>query len=155
MGSAATAMRSATAARSATTRGCSVGSDTGSARRWFGVRCVITRRCDMRTACGCSAVRSTSATCTYYRCAACTSTIICRATKPARISSPTTTAEAMAAPTVVIAPSRPRAHAQEDAVIKIAGPIVTNGRAGIWCVVVVAIRTSGRRPYVDGNLCVS
>jgi hypothetical protein len=67
----------------------------------------------------------------YYRCATCTSAIG-RGTTSTVIPSSTTVAEAMAAPTVAIAPTRPWAHAEKDAVIEIAWPVKTNGRAGVW-----------------------
>jgi hypothetical protein len=55
----------------------------------------------------------------------------------------TTAAEAMSAPAVAIAPVRPRANAQEDAVIEIARPIKTTGRAAVRRIVIVAIGTDG------------
>jgi hypothetical protein len=69
-----------------------------------------------------------------------------------RIPSSTSIAEAMAAPAVVIAPAGPRAHAQEDTVIEITRSIEPIGRAGIGCIVVVAIGTDGLLPYANHYL---
>jgi hypothetical protein len=61
--------------------------------------------------------------------------------------------KAMAAPTVVITPAGPWAHAQEDAVIEVARPVITNRGAGVRCIAVVAVRTDRWwTTYVDGNL---
>jgi hypothetical protein len=66
-------------------------------------------------------------------------------------------------PAVAIAPVGPWAHAQEDAVIEVARPIITVGRAGIGCIAVVAIgtdrlnpdaNTNGRNTDANHNLCV-
>jgi hypothetical protein len=69
------------------------------------------------------------------------------------ISSAPGSDKAMPAPTVVITPAGPWAHAQEDAVVEVARPVITNGGAGIRCIAVVAVRTDGwRTTYGDGNL---
>ena len=69
------------------------------------------------------------------------------------ISSTAGSDKAMAAPTVVIAPAGPWAHAQEDAVVEVARPVITDRSAGIRCIAVVAVRTDGwRTTYGDGNL---
>jgi hypothetical protein len=149
------------------------------------LRCIMRYcgvRCSMRAAAMCcSSVRSTvgsSATrtrpiggrfsvgsasigSTCYRCAACCAPTICAPTigrdtvKSTGIPSSATIAEAMAAPPVAIAPSRPWTHAQKDAVVKIARPVKPDGRAGIRSVIVVSVRTDGWCAYVDGNLRVS
>jgi hypothetical protein len=61
----------------------------------------------------------------------------------ALIASATTAGEAMAAPTMAIAPVGPWTHSQEDAVVEIAGPIKAAGGAGIGCIVVVTIGADG------------
>src|SRR5271163_3809603 len=69
------------------------------------------------------------------------------------ISSTAGSDKAMASPTVVIAPAGPRTHAQKDAVVEVARPVITNRGAGIRCIAVVAVRRDGRRTtYGDGNL---
>jgi hypothetical protein len=75
---------------------------------------------------------------------------------PAVIASATIIDEAMLAPAVPVSPTGPRAHAQEDAVVEIAWPIKSHGRASIGCVVVVAVRATRRNAAnVDHNLCMS
>jgi len=86
----------------------------------------------------------------YYRHAAST---IPRVSMAANISSSSAAAEAMLTPAVSIAPVRPWAHAQKDAAIEIAWPIIAAGRAAVGCIAVVAVGTYGRG-YADGNLCV-
>ena len=86
----------------------------------------------------------------YHRRAA--STIPC-VSMTANISSSTAAAEAMLTPAVSIAPVRPWAHAQKDAAIEIAWPIIAAGCAAVGCIAVVAVGTYGRG-YADGNLCV-
>lgn len=72
------------------------------------------------------------------------------------VSSSTTIAEAMAAPTMAISPAGPWTHAQEDAVIEIAGSIKANRRAGVRRIVVVAIGADGLGTAdADDNLRVS
>jgi hypothetical protein len=60
------------------------------------------------------------------------------------IASASAAAKAMAAPAVAIAPVGPWAYAQEDAVVEIARAVKAVGRAGIGCIVVVAVITDGR-----------
>ncbi len=63
----------------------------------------------------------------------------------------------MAAPTVGIAPTGPGPNAQEDAVVKISGPIEAVGRAGIGWRFVIAKLAYGRHTNVnaDGDLRLS
>jgi hypothetical protein len=61
--------------------------------------------------------------------------------------------EAMFTPAVAVAPVRPGAHAQEDAVIEIARPIEAARRAAVRCIVVIAIGTDRLNAYADRNLC--
>ena len=69
------------------------------------------------------------------------------------ISSTAGSDKAMASPTVVISPAGPWAHAQKDAVVEVARPVITNRGTGIRCIAVVAVRTDGwRTTYADGNL---
>ena len=93
--------------------------------------CATTRRCGMGTTWIDSSMGPIIVVMYYYRCAACTSTIR-RSTTSTVISSSSTAAEAMSAPTVAIAPTRPWAHAEKDAVIEIAWPVKANGCAGVW-----------------------
>jgi hypothetical protein len=75
------------------------------------------------------------------------------ADETAVISSTAGRDKAMTAPTVVIAPAGPWAHAQEDAVVEVARPVITNRGAGIRCIAVVTVRTDGWwATYADGNL---
>jgi hypothetical protein len=69
------------------------------------------------------------------------------------ISSAPGSDKAMPAPTVVVTPTGPRAHAQEDSVVEITRPVITHRGAGIRCIAVVTVRTNGwRTTYGDGNL---
>src|ERR1017187_8615481 len=61
----------------------------------------------------------------------------------AAIVSSTAVAEAMATPAVTVAPAGPWAHAQKYAAIKVPRPIKSIGRAGVRCIVVIAVRTNG------------
>ena len=60
--------------------------------------------------------------------------------------------KAMAAPAVAIAPARPRAHAQEDAVIKISRSVKAHRRAGIRRIVVVPVGTHRLNADTNNNL---
>jgi hypothetical protein len=118
--------------------------------RWGGVRLAVMRHSSTRasgiaTPVGCSfAVR-------VYHCWIAVVSVI--ADEASVISSAAGRDKAMAAPTVVITPAGPWTHAQEDAVIEVARPVITNRGAGVRCIAVVAVRTDGwRTTYVDGNL---
>jgi hypothetical protein len=82
-----------------------------------------------------------------------------RITMPAstagNISSSSGAVEAMFAPAVAVAPVRPWTDAQEDAVIEIARPIKTTGRAAVRCIVVIAVGTDrlNANAHADANLC--
>ena len=78
--------------------------------------------------------------------------MVCCVSATAGISSSTSIAEAMAAPAVAIAPTRPRAHTEEDTVIEVARPVEADRRATVWRIVIVAIGTDRWNAYVDGNL---
>ena len=62
------------------------------------------------------------------------------------------THEAMPAPAVAVAPATPRTHAQEDAVVEIARPVITHRRALVRCVTVVAVCTARLNADVNRNL---
>ena len=69
------------------------------------------------------------------------------------VTSSTGVDEAMTAPAVSVAPVGPWAYAQKDAVIEVASPIETDGRAGIGWVFVVAVTANRRRTAdTDYNL---
>ena len=55
------------------------------------------------------------------------------------VVSPTLVHKAVTAPAVAVAPSAPWAHAQEDAVVEVARPVIAVGRAGVRRIAVVAI----------------
>jgi hypothetical protein len=55
------------------------------------------------------------------------------------ITSAPLTAEAMCAPSVAIAPTGPRAHAQKNAVVEVSRPIEAHGRAAVRRIVVIAV----------------
>ena len=57
--------------------------------------------------------------------------------------------KAVFAPAVAVAPSSPRPHAQEDAVVEVARPIKSHGRAGIRRVIVVAVRAHRLNSDID------
>ena len=60
--------------------------------------------------------------------------------------------EAMAAPAVAIAPAGPWAHAQEDAVVEVARPVKSIGRAGVGRIVVIAVGTDRLNADADYDL---
>ena len=128
----ASTMRFAANVRSATMRYGGMGRSPvccGRVRRAMG--CATTHGCGMGTTCIDSTVGPTIIVMYYYRCAPCTSTIR-RSTTSTVISSSSTAAKAMVGPTVAIAPTRPWAHAEKDAVIEIAWPVKADGCAGVW-----------------------
>ncbi len=86
------------------------------------------------------------------RAATCKIASIGRGAAAATIASAATVTEAMAAPAVAIAPAGPWAHAQEDAVVEVPRTVKANGRAGVRCIVVVAVRTDGLNADVNHNL---
>jgi hypothetical protein len=115
--------------------------------RWGGVRLAVMRGGSMDYSGIAAPVGCPFAVRVYDRCTAGVSVIA------AGISSAAGIDKAMAAPTVVITPAGPWTHAQEDAVVEVARPVITNGGAGIRCIAVVAVRTDRRwTPYADGNL---
>jgi hypothetical protein len=68
------------------------------------------------------------------------------------IASSSTVHEAMTAPAVAVTPSGPRAHAQEDAVVEISGPVEAAGRARVRRIVVVTPRADRLNANVDHYL---
>jgi hypothetical protein len=62
------------------------------------------------------------------------------------------TMEAMLAPAVGIAPAGPRAHAEEDAIVKVPRPVKTIGRASVGRSFVIAPLTDGWGADFDLNL---
>ena len=88
---------------------------------------------------------------------------ILSSTVTAEVASAAVAGEAMISPAVAITPVGPWAHAQKDAVIEVARPIITIGRAGIGRIAVIAIGTDWLNPdansngwntYANHNLCV-
>src|SRR5580658_1453519 len=89
---------------------------------------------------------------------------VCRTWAPStirRIPSPTTagdvastaaSSEAILTPAMAVAPVRPRAHAQKDAVVEISRPVKAAGRASVRRILVVAVGTT-RWSQADHNLC--
>jgi hypothetical protein len=90
----------------------------------------------------------------YYRCVVSVGVrcVIGRITAPTVVSASTAVDEAIAAPTVAIAPAGPWAHAQEDAVVEIARPIEADRRATIWRIVVIAVGANGLNTDADDYL---
>lgn len=58
----------------------------------------------------------------------------------------------MVSPTMAIAPARPWAHAEEDTVVEVAGAVKSDWRAGVGCVVVVAVSAHGLNAQIEDNL---
>jgi hypothetical protein len=122
--------------------------------------CVGMRSCSVGIRCyGSGSVRPAIAAGMHYSCVAGVhnrlvgyDSMVCCISAPAGISSSTSVAEAVAAPAVAIAPTRPRAHAEEDTVIEVARPVEADRRATVWRIVIVAIGTDRWNAYVDGNL---
>jgi hypothetical protein len=57
--------------------------------------------------------------------------------------------EAMTSPAIVVSPAKPRADAEEDAIVEIIRPPETGRGTGIGRVVVISIRTYGHRSSFD------
>jgi hypothetical protein len=118
--------------------------------RWGGVRLAVMRHSSTSASGIATPVGCPFAVRVYNRWTAVVSVI---AHEASVISSAAGRDKAMAAPTVVVTPAGPWTHAQEDAVIEVARPVITNRGAGIRCITVVAVRTDRwRTTYVDGNL---
>ena len=93
--------------------------------------CAAVRCCGMGVRRGGSAVGRAVAACARRWA---TSTILRMKTAAALtsyVASASSAAEAMTAPAMVIAPTRPGAHTEEDAVIEISGPVKAAGCAAI------------------------
>jgi hypothetical protein len=58
----------------------------------------------------------------------------------------------MATPAMAIAPAGPRAHAQEDAAVKVSRTVKSIGRAGVRGIVVITVLTNGWNADVDHDL---
>ena len=76
-------------------------------------------------------------------------------TAVAVIASAPLTGEAMGAPSVTIAPSGPRSHAQEDAIVEIARPVKAHGGAAVGSIVVIAVGAYGLNADANDNLRMS
>jgi len=71
------------------------------------------------------------------------------------IAAPTSVAEAMAAPAVVISPVCPWSHAQENTVVEVTRPVVSVRGAAIGRIAVITVGTDRRRTAdANRNLCV-
>ncbi len=115
-----------------------------------GMGCAAPRCCGTRCGMGCAGTRC----CGVGRATGIMSTISRRATS-AVVSPSSSAAKTMAAPAVAVAPAGPWAHAQEDAVIEIAGPVKAIRRACIGGIVVIAVGTDGWDTDVYDNLRVA
>ena len=60
--------------------------------------------------------------------------------------------KAMATPSVAVSPTAPGTHAEEDAIVEVARPVIAHGRAGVRRITVIAVRTDGLDAEVDHNL---
>jgi hypothetical protein len=116
----------------------------------------------MLSRCCVPSVGTRSASMRLRRCGAVAASAACSAasavaaignvTRSAAVAASAFTAEAMPAPAVAIAPAAPGAHAKEDAVVEISRPVITHGRALVWCVTVVAVCTTRLNADVNGKL---
>ena len=130
--------------------GCCVGSAAA-------MSCATTLgRCGVTASVGCCGVSAAATRCGCCVASAAATSVTAATTSFAAtaavsgdVASATRAAEAMAAPAVGVAPVGPWAYAEEDAVIEVARPIITIGRAGIGCIAVVAIGTD--RLNTDAN----
>jgi hypothetical protein len=61
--------------------------------------------------------------------------------------------KSVASPPVAITPARPWAHAHEDTVVKVSGPVVPHRSTGVRWISVVTVGTGGLNADIDGNLC--
>jgi hypothetical protein len=81
-----------------------------------------------------------------------TVTVIGYAARSAVVASTAFTTEAVPAPAVTIAPAPPGSHAQEDAVIEVAGAVITHRRAGVRLVSIVPVGTYRLSADIDHDL---
>lgn len=123
---------------------------------WCGVGCAATRCCFVRSAAtfcygmsAAAASRGMETAAPRRSSASACEGAIGRIAATAAIVSAAAIDEPMLAPAVVIAPAGPGAHAEEDPVIKIAGPVKSHGRAGVGGVVIIAVGTN--RLNADAN----
>ena len=95
-------------------------------------------------ACGgsCGAVRSSSVAANLAASSLSTAGSIGYPARPAVVTSAAFTGESVRAPAVAVAPAAPRAHAQEDSVVEVPGPIIAHGGALVGCIAVVAVLTN-------------
>jgi hypothetical protein len=77
-----------------------------------------------------------------------------RSTTSTVVPSSSSTAEAMTAPAMAVAPAGPWAHAQEDAVVEITWSVKAIRRACVWGIVVVAVSAAGWDTDVNNDLSV-
>ena len=73
--------------------------------------------------------------------------------RSAVVASSAFTVEAMPAPAVAIAPAAPRAHAQEDAVVKVPRSVIAVRSARVGRITVVAVGTDWLHADFNHNLC--
>src|SRR5271155_4803843 len=99
------------------------------------------RSCGMR-GCGVDAPAAVAGACGRWS----TSPIGC-VTASSVVPASASAAEAMPTPAVAVSPVRPRPHAEEDAVIEIAGPVEPARCTAVRCIVVVAVGTDWRYAY--------
>ena len=146
MSTAATAMR-----RTAAAMCCATTAATRCAwPRATSMRCGRSRCCGVGCATACCRSTIVVSGTAAANCPA-TVTVIGYAARSAVVASTAFTTEAVPAPAVTIAPAPPGSHAQEDAVIEIARPIITVGRACIGCIAIVAIGTDRLNPDANTN----
>ncbi len=147
----AAAASTATACTATTAATARRGSVTGCFMRWgcttTSTRTATSARVRGRGAgsagCGCMLPAAT---------ASCIIAAIGESAAAAAIVSSPAAAKAMAAPAVSIAPTGPRTHAEEDAVVEIPRPVKSVGRAGVWSVVIVTIGADRWNADADHNL---
>ena len=116
-----------------------------------GVRCVGTRYVCVACAgsriaawTNCSGIAANLAASANFTTAACAAAagkaaVVGRISAAAAITAAAAVTKPVSAPAVAIAPTGPRAHAQEDAVVKVSWPIEAHGRTGVGRIVVIAV----------------
>jgi hypothetical protein len=81
--------------------------------------------------------------------------VVCASSRKAAaavIPSTTIVHEAMFAPAMAVAPTCPRSHAQEDAVVEVSRPVEAHGGALVRRVVVVTVGANGLNAQVHDDL---
>jgi hypothetical protein len=105
---------------------------------------------------GCAAACCRSIMVVSSTTASCSATVfvIGYASRAAMVASSAFTAEAVSAPAVAVSPAAPGSHAQEDAVVEVAGAVITHRRASVRRISVIPVGTNRLNSDVNHDLSV-